>query len=318
MSALLALLLTSNLFIKSSSTACYGDWTLKDQYKGTNFFDQFEFITNDVNGYVNYVSESQAKQLNMIQTTNNWIRMGVDNTSIPSNTATGRNTLRLQSKKRYESGLFVIHTTHMPQGCATHPAYWTDGTNWPNNGEIDIIEQVNDANNDQTTLHTGPDCDFSKVPKNFTGNMHNGNCTSSHDVNHGCDVENPDSNSFGPNFNKDGGGVFVGQWTKDGIYFWWWSGNKYPENVFTKPNTCEYGIPYAAFPFGEWCTSNHFKNHTIILDINLCGSWAGGNNWNNHCAKDTGYASCDNYTRYNPHKFSDAYWEIQSLTVFER
>lgn len=196
--------------------------------------------------------------------------------------------------------------------------YFNLGPNWPNNGEIDIIEEVNDANNDQSTLHTGSNCDFSNVKKNFTGNMKNGNCTSSHNVNHGCDVENNDNKSFGPNYNGNSGGIFVTQWTDDGIFMWWFENNKWPSDIFSNPNTCQYGIPYAAFPFGSWCTKDHFKNHTIILDINLCGSWAGGNNWNQHCAQDTGYDNCNNYTRYNPHKFSDAYWKIYSLSVFQR
>lgn len=124
--ALLFLFITL-LWLGVSGSACYGDWKLQDSYKGTNFFNQFNFITNDVNGYVNYVSESEAQKLNMIEATDDWIRMSVDNKSIPSDTATGRNTLRLTSKKRYNSGLFIIHATHMPQGCATHPAFWTDG-----------------------------------------------------------------------------------------------------------------------------------------------------------------------------------------------
>ena len=31
----------------------------------------------------------------------------------------------------------------MAYGCAVWPAYWSVGNQWPNDGEIDIIEGVN-------------------------------------------------------------------------------------------------------------------------------------------------------------------------------
>ena len=108
------------------------------------------------------------------------------------------------------------------------------------------------------------------------------------------------------------------QWTSDGIYMWWWEHGTFPNDILTNPNTCNYGKPYGAWPFGKWCTSNHFNNHTIIIDINLCGSWAGGNDWNQHCAQDTGYSNCNDYVRENPKDFTDAYFKIQTVTVFQR
>ena len=46
-------------------------------------------------------------------------------------------------------------------GCGTWPAYWLCGDNWPNNGEIDIIEGVNTQNFNQMTLHSKANCNMS-------------------------------------------------------------------------------------------------------------------------------------------------------------
>jgi beta-glucanase (GH16 family) len=47
----------------------------------------------------------------------------------------------------------------MPQGCATWPAAWeVDEGDWPNEGEVDIVEGVNDQTPNQSTLHTSPGC----------------------------------------------------------------------------------------------------------------------------------------------------------------
>lgn len=49
-------------------------------------------------------------------------------------------SVRLSSQKTYNAGtLFLADIQAMPTGCATWPAYWTVGPNWPNGGELDII-----------------------------------------------------------------------------------------------------------------------------------------------------------------------------------
>ena len=47
----------------------------------------------------------------------------------------------------------------MPQGCATWPAVWEvreDG--WPQYGEVDIVEGVNDVSPNRAALHTTSNC----------------------------------------------------------------------------------------------------------------------------------------------------------------
>lgn len=33
-----------------------------------------------------------------------------------------------------------MDSVHMPTGCGTWPAFWSNGPNWPDGGEIDIVE----------------------------------------------------------------------------------------------------------------------------------------------------------------------------------
>lgn len=43
--------------------------------------------------------------------------------SVP-NASTGRFSVRIQSKKQYNNGLFLFDVSHAPYGCGTWPAVW--------------------------------------------------------------------------------------------------------------------------------------------------------------------------------------------------
>ena len=51
-----------------------------------------------------------------------------------------RKSVRITTQFTYTGGLVVMDATHMPTGCATWPAFWSNGPNWPTGGEIDIVE----------------------------------------------------------------------------------------------------------------------------------------------------------------------------------
>jgi len=91
----------------------------------------------------------------------------------------GRDSVRITSANSYGEVVIVLDIAHMPEGCATWPAFWTLSRNgpWPNGGEIDIIEgeppslhfphplltppkgvNLNTAN--LASLHTTPGCDM--------------------------------------------------------------------------------------------------------------------------------------------------------------
>lgn len=56
------------------------------------------------------------------------ISWGVDTSNVAPS---GRQSVRISSKKAYESGLVVLDVEHMPTGCGTWPAFWMLGPTWP-------------------------------------------------------------------------------------------------------------------------------------------------------------------------------------------
>ena len=80
-----------------------------------------------------------------------------------------RASIRLEGKRRYNHGLFVLDLDHMPAGPGVWPAFWmTDEAHWPDNGEIDILESINNQTQAKTALHTGGQCRmYGQVPARF-------------------------------------------------------------------------------------------------------------------------------------------------------
>lgn len=69
--------------------------------------------------------------------------MRVDDTNIVPRNARGRQSNRITSYATYTDSVVVLDIKHMPWGCGTWPAFWTvTKQDWPNGGEIDIIECV--------------------------------------------------------------------------------------------------------------------------------------------------------------------------------
>jgi len=306
---------------------------LTDNFVPNNFFNNFNFETaNDpTHGYVNYVDQSTAQSKGYIQANASndllvpgfAVYIGCDHSNISS--GRGRDSVRLSSKKTWNQGVFIIDLSHMPTGCGTWPAYWTVGPNWPNGGEVDVIEGVNVMVNDATTLHTNAGCDQSHTPTDsFSGHWGTGsqnNPADNCDVNagdqysnQGCSIIPGVSNTYGTGFNNAKGGVYAHLWDPAvGIKAWFWTRSQIPADVTSgKPNPDGWGKPYAYFMFGQYCSSNHFANHNIVFDLTFCGDWA-GNNFANDCP---GKGSCNSYVQNNPTAFNEAYWNINYLKVY--
>jgi len=188
---------------------------------------------------------------------------------------------------------------------STWPAFWTCTTDqWPTGGEIDIMEGANDQGpRNLASLHTQQGCVIpgdlgSMTNRNDTGFSGQSDC----DHQPGCSVQFSANNSFGPDFNRNGGGYFAMVRDTiaggDGISVYFWSATtsddslptalQYPALPYLQTDTNVTSIAYttqsslwsrpaAHFPnSNSTCAmQNYFEPHQIILDTTLCGSWAG-------------------------------------------
>lgn len=193
------------------------------------------------------------------------------------------------------------------------PAFWTVGPDWPNGGEIDIFEGVNDQLANFQTLHTGPGCSISDNG-GFSGKLTHASCVSSGLDNTGCQIAAENSNSYGAGFNANGGGVYATEWTSSCINVWFFPRGSIPTDVLgASPDPSSWGTPSAKFQ-GDCDMSKSFVDQQIVFDTTFCGDWAGKTWASSSCSQKAD--TCDSYVQNNPAAFADAYWSINALKVY--
>lgn len=165
-------------------------------------------------------------------------------------------------------------------GCATWPAFWTvAGQNWPQNGEIDIVEGVNTQKNNQMTLHTAPGCTLdatapptSSNTKAFLGNVLSTTCDARVNSNSGCGVTDPSPTSFGASVESGGGAVFAMLWDSIGIRVWHFSRTTTPPDLTAfAPNPSTWPVPSAFWSTTTCPVNQFFGEHNIVINTSLCG-----------------------------------------------
>lgn len=147
--------------------ATYAHFHIADTFIGHDFLNGFNWETfNDpTHGRVNFVDQPTALSSNLsfgasfnttllivltcvliwassLSASNETFIMRADATKVVPSTARGRDSIRITSHHAYNDSVIVLDLAHMPEGCATWPAFWTisESGPWPNGGEIDIIE----------------------------------------------------------------------------------------------------------------------------------------------------------------------------------
>jgi len=308
-----------------NSTSTSSPWKVVQSYSGQNFFNGWSFYTDadPTNGNVQYVDQSTASSNGLLEVNSQGHAvMRVETTPKVSN---NRMSVRVTTNQTFTQGLVVMDSVHMPTGCATWPAFWTNGPNWPAGGEIDIVEGVNNYTNNQATIHTNPGC---TVPSslNMTGTSVGGtNCAAAETNNQGCGVRSNQGNSFGSTFNSNSGGVYAMLWTNAGVSVYFFPRGSVPSDITRgAPQPQGWGEPMANWPASGCNPSTFFYDHSAIFDTTLCGDWA-GTAWNStgvpgqstSCAQQTGYSTCEAFVQNSGASFSEAYWEVASVKIYQ-
>ncbi|RDW93805.1 glycoside hydrolase family 16 protein [Aspergillus mulundensis] len=301
------------------------NYRLVDTYSGVNFFEQFDYF-DDEDPTEGYVNKSTAQSLNLTYATPTSAVLKVDTTT--KNATHGRKSVRIESKKAYDDGLFIFDIIHTPYGCGTWPALWlTDAYNWPDNGEIDVLEVTNNGTDgNAVTLHTTSKCQMD-VRRKQLGSTTYTTCDNSTNANAGCGVQGA-SATYGEEMNRDGGGVYALELRPEGIRAWFFPRHSIPSDLrltnnsssnssapIAKPDPSSWGTALADFPNTSCDITSHFRNQSIIANIDLCGQWGGSPNvysgqWD--CP-----GKCVDLVRGHPERFERAYWEFGGFWVFQ-
>jgi len=295
-------------------------YNLADNIVGSGFYNSFDFeaIADPTHGRVNYVDANTAKSQNLTYASSNTFVLRADYKTKLGSGGAGRNSVRIRSKKTYTTHTAVFDVRHMPQGCGTWPAIWeTNEGNWPNGGEIDLVEGVNDQSPDAVTLHTGSGCTM-PASRSMTGTATGLDCNAAVNGNAGCGVKLNSANSYGPSFNSNGGGWYAVERTNTQIRAWFWPRNSGSvpaevKNGGSTVNPNNWGTPSALFPNSQCDLASHFNANNIIINLTFCGDWAG----NSGVYSSSGCPStCTDYVNNNPSAFTNAYFDFAAIRVY--
>ncbi|KZT06212.1 glycoside hydrolase family 16 protein [Laetiporus sulphureus 93-53] len=313
----------------SSTAVSTSAWKLQQSYEGQSFFNGWSFYTDadPTDGTVQYVDSSTASSNNLTSITSSGSAiMRVDTTETVSG---NRQSVRITTDYTYTGGLVILDAVHVPTGCGTWPAFWSNGPNWPAGGEIDIVEGVNTFTANQASIHTNPGCSLPSSDSDaltISGTVVGGtNCAAAETGDAGCGVVSTSDSSFGSGFNAISGGVYAMEWTDDGIKVWFFERSAIPSDITSgSPDPTGWATPLASWPSTDCTTSDFFYDHSAIFDTTLCGEWA-GNAWDNtgsagqseSCASITGYSTCADFVQNSGSSFADAYWEVNSVKIYQ-
>ncbi|KAL7424103.1 hypothetical protein Q5752_001688 [Cryptotrichosporon argae] len=304
-----------------------GSTPLLRTYSGSTFFDNWTYYGNYDNTtegdaiFVNASTASASPELTYINDAGNAI-IRVDNVSTVAYNYK-RDTVKILSQETVPVGSVVVFdATHLPYGCSVWPAWWMYDTQvtWPEGGEIDIIEGVNLQTSNQMALHTESGCSITTSTTAYTGIVNDTSCYYEDNDNSGCGITVSNTKSYGAAFAENGGGVFVTELNDDAISIWFFERQDVPAaitNATDSIDTSSFGTPAGLWASDNCDISTLFGPQTLVLDITLCGTWAGEASVLNEtgCPIDSSSTCYETYV-LDASNYDNAYFEIASIKVY--
>jgi len=308
------------LVLAFSGVLASASYALSDAVVGWDFYGFFnwETMADPTHGRVNYVDQATAQNRNLSYAGDDTFILRADYTTVLDPSGPGRDSVRIQSWNSYTQHVVVFDIRHMPQGCGTWPAVWevVGGDFWPEGGELDIIEGINDRTPNSAVLHASQDC---TVPASRAqqGQSVSTNCASSSQSNQGCIVRFPTANSFGPAFNANGGGWYAMERSEHYIKIWFWARDdpSVPSDVSNGGTVIDpdsWGTATAYYPDTSCDFPSHFWDHVIVINLTFCGDWAGVGYSQSGCP-----STCLDIVNNHPEAFADAYFEFAGIRVYQ-
>ncbi|GLB41674.1 putative glycoside hydrolase family 16 protein [Lyophyllum shimeji] len=287
-------------------------WKQVDRYEGHDFLAGWDFFNkgDPTHGLVNYVDAETAQEKHLAKVEDGQVILAADDTTV-LRSGDKRDSVRISTKKTYNGGLFIADIAAMPVGCGIWPAYWSVGPDWPNGGEIDILEGVHNQDTNQYTLHTAAGCSLNNAVKT-TSRVLGTTCASSGADNTGCAFRDTDARSYGHGFNGAGGGVYAHLWDSAGIKIWHFARSEIPQDIKDgKPDPSKWPTPAAQFAASSCDVGKYFHDNSLVFDTTFCGDWAGATYASAGCPGTCAERVAD------PKNFQDAKWKINYVAVYQ-
>ncbi|KAF4507843.1 hypothetical protein G6O67_004298 [Ophiocordyceps sinensis] len=302
-------------------------WHLADTYDSTNFFDKFDFFTDKSGdaGYSVFQNRSEAFRKGLIAYQGDNVYLGTDHRTVlkggcEPDPSPGRDSVRIESKARYNHGLIIARFTHTPKmQCGLWPAFWTYGNDWPHDGEVDLLQGYNEDAWNTPTFYASErsgGCMMADKGAKYahqTAYVNSATCSEPSFIGLGCPsiedhaLERPDA-----------GSVYAMEWTSQSIKLYRWDYHKAPRNVDDdSPDTSAWGSPVAQIQDRDCNIDGHFANQRMVLDLDFCGNPAGMSEQWLSCKTRTHETNCVDYVAKNPDVFHESYFGIKDIRYFQ-
>ncbi|TRM61086.1 glycoside hydrolase family 16 protein [Schizophyllum amplum] len=290
-------------------------------------FFKYDVHPSDNEGVANYV-DGPSNGLTYVDG-NGKVVVAVETTNTVGSL---RKAVRLVSKETFnpsENYLFVFDVERMPAVCGAWPALWLTGSNWPYDGEIDVVEGVNKYTQNVMSVHTGPGCSWSESTMGALSDLtvnepkvHSCDATADYQS---CGGTQKSRTSFGETFNNAGGGVFTLEFLQTGIVMHMWNKAQVPADISAgNPSPAGWGKQTYWIPADQCNPNEHFKNLMLVINTNLGGffpegvwgtDYAGGQTTS--CKKQTGVNTAKDYVLNHGSEFgANGRWVFNSIKIY--